>query len=310
MSRLLRHACAVISFIPAIAMAGPISSSISFNDPLSEGAPFYSQISSHVDAALNLWGSYLAGSASFEVQVDITSSTPRAAGGSFTSAFLRNNGQKNIFEQGAGYELRTGIDPNGADPDIHILFNPDYLSNELWFDPDPRTRKAPVDPAKVDALSVLMHEVTHGLAFNGWGDPYTGQTPADYASTWDELTYFDGANLFFVGPKSVSLYGAPVPITRGNNFHIGNLPGPGADLIPDVMNGVVFYTGKRYAISNIDLAMMEDMGLHVTRWIPDRPPAGVPEPGTTVLWAIGAASLALVRRRRFQGPAASPNRRH
>ncbi len=37
-----------------------------------------------------------------------------------TSGFVRNDGTCDIFEQGAAYEIRTGIDPNGATPDVRI----------------------------------------------------------------------------------------------------------------------------------------------------------------------------------------------
>ena len=57
------------------------------------------------------------------------------------------------------------------------------------------------------------------------------------------------------GPAAEALYGGAVPITFGNNFHIGNSPprpGDDAFLVPDLMNGVVFYRGMSYGISPLD----------------------------------------------------------
>jgi hypothetical protein len=54
----------------------------------------------------------------------------------------------------------------------------------------------------------------------------------------------------------------PVPITYGNPFHLGNnSPRPGSDLIPDLMNGVVYYYQTRYDISALDLAIAKDAGV-------------------------------------------------
>jgi len=41
-------------------------------------------------------------------------------------------------------------------------------------------------------------------------------------------------------------------------------PRPGSDLIPDLMNGVVFDRGTSYDISPLDLAILADAGVDVT----------------------------------------------
>jgi hypothetical protein len=259
--------------------------SVSFNDPFSQATSLYSAIDSHVGAALATWGASLTGSANVAVQVDISSATPRATGNSATSGFVRTVGSYSIFEQGLAYELRTGIDPNGAAADVVLTFNPNYLANELWFDPNPMQRVAAVSSTRTDAMSVFLHEFGHAIGFNGWGDAITGVPPATYRSTWDDLVSFNGANTFFNGARAVSLYGAPVPITYGNNFHIGNSPGPGANLVPDLMNGVVFNRGVRYNVSSMDLAILADVGVGVAAVTP------VPEPGTYAMFGLGLLAL-------------------
>jgi PEP-CTERM motif len=259
--------------------------SVSFNDPFSQSTSLYSAIDSHIGAALATWGSSLSGSGNVAVRVDISSATPRATGASVTSGFVRTVGSYNIFEQGLAYELRTGIDPNGAAADVVLTFNPNYLANELWFDPNPTLRNAAVVSNRTDAMSVFLHEFGHAIGFNGWGDAVTGAPPATYRSTWDDLVSYNGANTFFNGARAVSLYGAPVPITYGNNFHLGNQPGPGANLIPDLMNGVVFNRGTRYNVSSMDLAILSDIGVGVAAITP------VPEPATYAIFAMGLLAL-------------------
>jgi hypothetical protein len=270
--------------MPSLGAQAAITYNVSINDPFGQATSLYSAIDSHVGAALAAWGSSLSGSANVAVRVDINSATPRATGTSASSGFVRTVGSYNIFEQGLAYELRTGIDPNGTAADVVLTFNPNYLANELWFDPNPTLRSAAVASNRTDAMSVFLHEFGHAIGFNGWGDSVTATPPATYRSTWDDLVSYNGANTFFNGTRAVSLYGAPVPITYGNNFHLGNLPGPGANLLPDLMNGVVFNRGTRYNVSSLDLAILADIGVGVVA-------TPVPEPGTYAMFAIGLLAL-------------------
>ncbi len=80
-----------------------------------------------------------------------------------------------------------------------------------------------------------------------------------------------------------------VPITTGNNFHIGNAADPGSDLVPDLMNGVGLFRGTRYSISPLDLAMMQDMGVELAPGV-----LVVPEPETYLLMLPSLGLLALV----------------
>jgi len=264
--------------------------STSFIDPLGNGTQYYSSLTSHIGAALQSWGSFLTGSAHFEVSVEITNGVPRATGASATSVFLRNNGTYDVYEQGMAAELRTGVDPNGSAPDIVLQFSPLYLANELWFDPDPFSRTAIVPADRTDAASVLIHEIGHALAFNGWADGFTGLVPSNYESTWDENVLAIGGNLYFLGANAAAIYGGSVPVTLGNNFHIGNATGPGVDLVPDLMNGVVYDRGFRYAISDLDIAMLRDSGIQTN---------SVEEPTAFTLLALSAGiAVAVTQSRR------------
>jgi hypothetical protein len=282
---------AVLCGVSSAAHAG-IVYNVTFDDPAGTFAPFYDQIRTHTLAAGARWDAFLCGSANLDVVIRFDNAIPTATGRSATSFFVRNNGVMDVFEQGAAGELRTGIDPNGADPDIEFTFGSNYLQNELWFDPDPVARTAAVPTDRTDAVSVLLHEFGHAFALNGWRDGTTGALPGTYGSTFDEWTIFDGTNFFFEGPLAQGVYGGPVPLTFGNIFHLGNnLPRPGDDLIPDLMNGVVFERGTRYDVSPLDIAIFADVGICI-----------VPEPSSMTLLALGTAVGLVAGRRRMTAP--------
>lgn len=257
---------------------------VTIDDPGGAFSAFYEQITSHTLAAGEVWDGLLDGGGSLEVLVHLADDVPTAAGGSTRTAFVRNNGFLDIYEQGAANEIRTGSDPFELEPDIQLFVGTGFLTADLWFDPDPTERSSPVPMDKVDALSVFLHEFGHAFAFNGFRSPTDGSLPGSFASTFDEFVVFDGANLFFTGSQAVDLHGGPVPLTFGNYQHLGNRdPRPGSDLVPDLMNGVTFDRGRRYDVSALDLALVADVGIPLT--IP------IPEPST---WALCGAGLMLI----------------
>ncbi len=274
---------------------GAITWNVSINDPGSTYQAYYAPIESNLSAALTEWSNCLASlhPSSIEIEISFSTSVTRSTGYSATSVFTNTVGGVNVYEQGVASEIRTGVDPNGATPDLYLKFQPSYLTDELWFDPNPQMRTTPVPATKTDAYSVLLHELTHAIGFNGWRDGTTGAIPGSppYGSTFDQWETFDGTNLYFTGPAAEAVYGGPVPITFGNNWHVGNSsPRPGSDLLPDLMNGVVYNRGARYDISQLDLAMLSDAGVAVvlphwtgtssTTWSDNGNWSG-PVPGTT-----------------------------
>lgn len=259
---LFASAAILVSFFHAEARAA-INYSITFDDPENVfDATVRPLLESHAVAAGQRWAKYLVGDANVEVAIRPSTAVQFAEGGSVSSSFVRNNGAFDVFEQGMSAELRTGVDPNGADFDVLIQMNPNYVYDELWFDPDPVARTAVVEVNRTDAMSTFLHEFGHALGFSGWINANTGTFPGNYQSTYDERINFDGQNFFATGPAATALYGGPVPLTFGNVAHVANFsPRPGEDLILDVMNGLVFYRGSRYEISPLDLAILNDAGV-------------------------------------------------
>ena len=274
-----------------------INFSVSFNDPNGDLTAASAHIQSHVIAAGKRWASHLVGRGDIEVVVRSSSAVPYAEGRSFTSNFVRNNGTFDVFEQGMAAEIRTGIDPNGSEPDVEIEINPNYVYNELWFDPNPSSRTAIVDINRTDAMSTFLHEFGHALGYSGWINPTTGTVPGNYQSTLDELTTFDGSNFYFHGPESMARYGAPVPMTYGTPSHVANFdPRPGADLTLDLMNGLVFYRGSRYDISPLNIAMLRDTGVPLVYLAGDYNGDGSVNSSDYNIWktAFGSTALPLV----------------
>jgi hypothetical protein len=170
---------------------------------------------------------------------------------------------KLVTEEGLLHKLRTGEPRRELGPDVEMAFDPDYFKT-LWFDPDPRTRKAPVPGDKLDALSIFLHELGHAIGFNGFMNPSTGAFSGEHMSTYDRWVTRNGDEFFFNGPAAVKLYGGPVPLARrSNNYHhVGdNVPSVDPLLRYDLMNGVHMEYGRRYSISPLDMAILEDCGL-------------------------------------------------
>jgi hypothetical protein len=243
---------------------------VSISDPQNQFAGLHSSIESNVLAAADLWGQQLAGNSTIEILVRPSAQVARAQARSLAPSFVGASGGFNVFQQGMAAELKSGFDPNGGTEDVEILLSPDFVRDLMWFDPSPATRTDPVDPSRTDAVSVFLHELGHAIGFNGWINGTTGQFPGVSKSTFDQLATFDGTNFFFIGPQARSVYGGDVPLTFGDPIHVGNSsPRPGANLVPDLMNGVTYNRGIRYDISTLDLAMMQDIGVPLST---DEPP--------------------------------------
>lgn len=235
-----------------------VTFSVVFEDPGGANAGYYNDLEQNCLAAAACWGQYLSGNAPIEIKIYF-SNIPTAAAGSATAFFLRNEDGIDVYAQGAAGEILTGIDNNGATPDININFGTSFLANYLWFDPTPFDDVEPVPNDKTDTFSIFIHEIGHALGFNGSINGTDGSLPSTYETTWDRWISFDGTNLFFNGPNAIQAYGGPVPVTYGNATHIGNAaPRPGSELDHDVMSGFTAYNGERRRPSALDLAILAD----------------------------------------------------
>jgi protocadherin Fat 4 len=242
---------------------------VTFNDPTGAESGYYAELTQLVQAAGASWGQYLVGSASLEVSVDFANPIPNlpgaiAAATAAKNVYLRTQNGIDVYQQGTISEIVTGVDPNGSTADINITINTGLLTaGDLWLDPTPYDDVEPVPSDEYDMFSVLAHELGHGLGFNGFTSSTNGALSGNFETTFDQFVSFDGTNLYFNGPKAEQNYGGPVPLTFGDNFHVGNVaPRPGSALLTDLMNpyGIM---GVRIRPSMLDLAILGDAEVNI-----------------------------------------------
>lgn len=260
--------CVVLGAVLSMPGQAQVAFPVSFEGVPIVDEPRKDAIESNLVAAAEHWIAHFDNApASIEIilRIDYDAASGLGSGNSVTVTKMGAAGERTIYEQGMVHELRTGRDPNGVDSDVLIVLHPDYLST-FWLDPDPRCRTAPVPPDKLDAVTVFLHELGHAIAFNGWLDPSDGSLDGDALSTYDRHVRLTGSDFVFTGPNATRLYGDPVPLarTRNNYHHVGDsLRGADDPLADDLMNGVRFQHGRRYAISALDLAMLADASVPV-----------------------------------------------
>jgi hypothetical protein len=275
---------------------------VSFNDQFGTFSAFYAPIQSHLLAAGADWARSIAGDTTLQIEVQFADSINRSFGRSATNAPVASQDGRTVLQEGAAFKIATGRDINGSSPDIIIGFQPTYLQNQLWFDPNPSSRTAPVPSDKTDAMSVVLHELAHAFAFNGFRNKATGELDPGFLSAYDALTRFEGSRLVFIGQRAQDVFGGPVPLTfppvqdgqaLNDYTHLGNLGDPPI-LTDDLMNGIVFKNGTRYSTTPIGFAVLGDAGVPL-----------VPEPTTLLLFGTTAAGLGLARWRQRRRRASS-----
>ncbi|HEY7117120.1 MAG TPA: hypothetical protein VH475_11060 [Tepidisphaeraceae bacterium] len=239
-------------------------------------------ISANVVAAARAWAERVEAkpcTIAILFRLDPAAQSGRGSGRSLRAVRLGNETFKDklVSEQGWAARMRAGMPPderkksggrdNDPPPDVEIVFEPHYFRT-IWWDPEPTLRKRPVPNDKLDSMTVLLHELGHALAFNGWLDPRTGKVPGEFVSSYDRHVTFDGRDFHFTGPEAMKLWGGPVLLAHTNNnyHHVGDAraaaAGRESELSADLMNGVVFEYGRRYWIGRLDLAILADCGIH------------------------------------------------
>jgi PEP-CTERM motif len=273
---------------------------VTFSGDNGQFSSYYSSLVNDLNYAAADWEKLFVSANSSTLNVNVVfDNSPTASSSSLFVTPLYSTGPIWVYQQGAVGTVLNGVhNPWGLyDAAIHI--GTSYLTNELWFDPNPANiDSVPVN--KTDAESVFTHEFGHIFGFEGYRDSLTGGLWFNAESVFDAwITLVDNAP-YFTGPSAESVYGGAVPLTVGNIYHVGNPSGPGADLevYPgDLMNGNVFYRGTKYDVSPLDAAIFADLGLtknlgdgSLATNFADVPAASqIPEPGT-----IGVFGAALI----------------
>jgi hypothetical protein len=225
------------------------------------------------NVAATIWSWYLTPAnimLDLALTVDNTafSGTVLAEGGpaSFYSTGATFGGAR-VFESNTALELRTGQDRNGAAADLHFDLTVNSIRNLLVFKTDDSTA---VSGNRVDALSVFLHEIAHGLGFLS----FEGDTSS--ASIYDTFV----RNSTFTGANAEAAANAPtgVPLQPGSISHISESGAFGADLMSPVLS-----RGTNEHISALDLGVLKDIGVPVRQ----------ATAGADIMHALYGAPLAL-----------------
>lgn len=262
----------------AAACRAQVTATVTFTDTTNQLGFASAELESHIKAASDLWAERFEQIA--ELWIDVRPMSSGTVQYEFVWSHSDTVEGFDYFETGLATHIRNGYPASSFEPDIVLWINPDFVSNDLWFESDPGDRIGTIDPTRLDALSLFVRGFGNCLGFAGWKNPTSNTYPGNMGSTFDRQVSFDGDDFWFEGTNSVALYGGPVPITHGNPFYVGNpSPRPGPDLLADVMNGGYLSLGVKYGISELDRMMLRDIGVPVSlpcpwdlngdRWVDD-----------------------------------------
>jgi len=254
----------------------------------SVNATVENEILADLTAAAANWGQYITGAVPLRVSLTIGGSGAfgnELALGS-PGALLPTGetvGGDPLYEPDSTVALVGGSYAAGTTSDVAITL---FASAANLASFDFNTNQAAAVPAgEYDLVSILMHEFAHGLGLIGVVDtlnPTIASPPVaagSAISTYDQFittTIVSGATIaFFTGANAETAYGAllgtntptPVPLTllagdQENFYHFANAAGD--PLGKDLMSGIGLGTGTAVAISTVDLAVLQDIGVPVT----------------------------------------------
>lgn len=250
---------------------------------------FVDDVIAVTSAALDIWSEFIVGAAGADIQVAVTinpdlgeGTVASATAGSFFVGPEDANGFVEVFTS-AQLELQTGIDLNGATPDVVINVNPQFLLGAS-FDVDPDRVAI---PGVIDFVSVLAHEINHSLGFLSFRDNSGSDFLLDIdgdgvletlESTYGTFVNFDVVDGFltptFNGANTVGVYGQPVILesTTGSpgsdisHFALFNPDGTIADTALALENPSVI-PGDIVDVGVLELAVLADLGYSVI--VPD-----------------------------------------
>ena len=221
-----------------------------------------------INAAIKYLDQFVVFKGTIDIQVNADVTATGRFSGSGSVSFLTKKNGLDVYEAAQVTESRTGIDPSPDKPDFIINIDPSssYASGLYWDTAIAAGIDGKVDTGKVDAFSVVLHELLHGMGFSGYRNE-AGQLPGNYESVWDSYLNINGNTASMAGPAVVTLLGEPVEVRVGGSqsiYHLGTGPTLANSKMPwleaSIFNGYYFVYGERYLPGRLELAMLQDMG--------------------------------------------------
>jgi hypothetical protein len=219
------------------------------------------------------WFSHILGQGTVDIEVLIAQVPSNTASGGpadvrFSGQTMLEDKPVQLVEPSLLTELGTGLDAQATVPEIRITLDPDRLNSatgSYWFDPDPFDADHSVPGTLVDGVRAIEHEIGHGLGMVGYR-PLSSGSLAGQASPFDTFVAFMDGQPYFTGAKAEAVYGGPVPLTPHNFYHYGT--DFGGDMLGGVMNGVASPVGPAAPLSDLDFAIMGDLGYQMSDYGP------------------------------------------
>lgn len=266
--------------------------------------------------AVDLWASQINSPVEIVVEAHWSpmGSNYLGAAGAWTLRRNFSNGVADTWYAAALANALSGLDVNGSEVEIYAQFNKDFPA--WYFGTDGNT---PAD--KWDFVSVVLHELCHGLGFFGsmdvadgkgyWGysgDPViydrftengSGTSLLSFSSgSYDLASQLQGGDIFFDGPHANAFNGgirpelyAPDPWQPGSSYaHVDT----GYDGTPDALMTYSIFNGEaNHLVGPIVQGMFKDIGwtfnphLQITGQTVG---GGVVEPGDPVTFTLSIAN--------------------
>lgn len=229
-------------------------------------------VKANILAAAELWNRYFT-QAAFDIKIELKfadlSGSTLATGGSGLSFTGFGGAGLEVWKVDSTEEYITGGEVGGSAVDITITVDtPKLLAGDFFFDPDPFARTAAVPGGKNDFMSVMLHEIGHGLGFLSFSSE--GMDTVDDSGTPDapDVTQFDlwvdpdaSGGRSFVGPAATALFGGDIILDPGSSSHIAKASDGGFENLMDPS----LLVGSRSYIAPIHIAIFEDIGMPIRK---------------------------------------------
>ena len=185
------------------------------------------QVLATAQTAANSWAGHIQGDSTITVALYIGD-----VGGAVAIGGPHYAWTGAVWEQPPRTLARDGYDPEPGAADIDVTLGTNVV-REMFYDP---ALTGSVPWWQLDAYTVLLHEIGHGLGLT--------YLPSERAA--------DGSNVF-TGTNAVAVYGKPVPLDE-SSAHVADP----ADVMNPWSSG-----GRRVGVSDVDLAILQDLGLPI-----------------------------------------------
>lgn len=254
---------------------------VTLNDQAGLTQTVENNIITDLQAAVAAWGQYITGQVPLRIALNITAggstSTGELADAAPTSSIDSGTqiGGKEVFTPSSELALTTGTYQPNTTSDITVTI-PGASSNlsRLFINPTPGTGTVP--NTLFDLVSILTHEIGHGLVFSGLANNTTGTIGANIFP-YDQYLQIGTSggtitSASFTGPNAEAAYGAflgtntptPVPLNNTPGSALVHIANSTTDPLGNDLMFASILPGTTKSIGAVDVAIAKDAGEPVT----------------------------------------------